>query len=52
MIHRFKVTQPRGGALLDLAYVAMTAAFFAAMIAYTRACASLGRGSGESKDER
>lgn len=38
--------------MLDLAYVAIAAAFFAAMIGYTRACASLGRGSGESKDER
>jgi hypothetical protein len=38
--------------MLDLAYLAITAAFFAAMLGYTRACASLGRGAGESKDER
>jgi hypothetical protein len=38
--------------MLDLTYVVMTAAVFAAMLGYTRACASLGRGIGESKDER
>ena len=38
--------------MFDLLYVTMTAAFFAAMLWYTRACASLGRGTGEVKDER
>ena len=38
--------------MLDLAYIAMTVVFFAAMLGYTRACASLGRRHGESKDER
>lgn len=28
----------------DLTYLALTAAFFAVMLAYVRACASLGRG--------
>lgn len=38
--------------MLDVLYVTMTVAFFAAMLWYTRACASLGSGGGEVKGER
>jgi hypothetical protein len=38
--------------MFDLLYVSLTAVFFAAMLWYIRGCASLGRGTGESKDER
>jgi hypothetical protein len=38
--------------MFDLLYVTMTVGFFAAMLWYTRACASLGRGTEESKDGR
>lgn len=38
--------------MLDVVYVTMTAAFFAAMLLYTQGCASLGRWNEESKGER
>jgi len=38
--------------MFDLLYVTMTVAFFAAMLWYIRACASLGRSGGDVKDQR
>ncbi len=45
------IRSPEDG-MFDLLYLAMTAAFFAAMLWYTHGLSSLGRGNGESKDER
>ena len=38
--------------MLDVVYVLLTVTFFALMLAYVRACASLGRGTVESEGER
>ncbi len=38
--------------MFDLLYITLTAAFFGAMLWYTRGCAALGRSAGESGDER
>lgn len=48
----FPAHDPLEERMFDVLYVTMTAAFFGAMLWYTRGCASLGRGDGESKGER
>jgi hypothetical protein len=38
--------------MLDIAYVLGTIAFFAAMLAYVRGCAALGRGATAEREGR
>lgn len=37
--------------MLDIAYIALTVAFFAAMLAYTRGCEALGRAAQQDAEQ-
>jgi hypothetical protein len=41
-----------GGVMLDLVFVALTLAFFAAALAYVRGCERLGRSAGDAPERQ